>query len=60
MRAEVAERLGAAEPLDASEIDLASYRGLKAPWNDWDHVAARGRSWAAVLADMLLGEGDPE
>lgn len=58
--AEVVERLGAAEPLDASEIDLSSYRGLKPPWNDWAYVAARGRGWAATLADMLLGEGDPK
>lgn len=58
--AEVAERLGAAQPLDASEIDLASYRGLRAPWTDWDHLAARGRRWAAVLADMLLDAGGPE
>lgn len=58
--AEVAERLGAAQPLDGSEIELASYRGLRAPWNDWDYLAARGRKWAAVLAAMLLGAGDPE
>jgi hypothetical protein len=50
----------AAQPVDAAEIDLASYRGLKAPWNDWDYVAEHGRGWAAVLADMLLGEGEPE
>ncbi len=55
--AEVTERLGAAQPLDAAEIDLASYRGLKEPWNDWSYVAARGRSWSSVLADLLLAEG---
>jgi hypothetical protein len=53
--AEVVERLGSAKPVDAAEIDLASYRGLQAPWNDWQHVAARGRFWAGVLADLLLG-----
>lgn len=58
--AEVAERLGAARPVDAAEIDLASYRGLKAPWNDWEYVAARGRKWAAVLADIILGKGEPK
>jgi hypothetical protein len=54
--AEVIERLGAAKPVDAAEIDLASYRGLKPPWNDWEYVAGRGRHWSQVLADLLLGE----
>jgi hypothetical protein len=54
--AEVVERLGSARPVDAAEIDLATYRGLKPPWTDWQHVTARGRRWAQVLADLLLGE----
>ena len=53
--AEVVERLGSARPVDSGEIDLASYRGLCAPWNDWRHVVSRGRFWAGVLADLLLG-----
>jgi len=56
--AEVVERLGSARPVDAAEIDLASYRGLRAPWNDWRHVVSRGRFWASVLADLLLGGGE--
>jgi hypothetical protein len=55
--AEVVERLGEAQPVDAAEIDLASYRGLVAPWNDWAHVRARGRDWARVLVAGLLGQG---
>ena len=56
---EVAERLGAARPLDAAKVELASYRDLKPPWNDWRHVAARGRVWARLLADLLLaGRGE--
>jgi hypothetical protein len=46
--AEVIERLGAAQPLDAAKIDLTSYRGLQPPWNDWQHVASRGRAWARI------------
>lgn len=60
--AEVVERLGEARPLDAGAIDLATYRGLVPPWNDWSHVVARGRFWARVLADLLLApstEGAP-
>ncbi len=54
--AEVAERLGSARPVDVAEIDLAAYRGLQAPWNDWRYVASRGRAWAGVLANLLLSE----
>ena len=58
--AEVVERLACAAPADAPEIDLRSYRGLAPPWNDWGHLAARGRFWARVLARSLLsGAGGP-
>ena len=55
--AEVVERLAAAAPSDAPEIDLRSYKGLVAPWNDWGHLAARGRHWASLLATGLLQGG---
>lgn len=55
--AEVVERLAGAAPSDASEVDLRTYKGIVAPWNDWAHLAARGRHWAAVLAKTLLGGG---
>jgi hypothetical protein len=54
--AEVVDRLGSARPVDIAEIDLASYRGLQPPWNDWEHVASRGRWWAEALVDLLLRE----
>ncbi len=54
---EVVERLAAATPSDAPSIDLHTYKGLIAPWNDWDHLAARGRHWAGLLAVGLLGRG---
>ena len=53
--AEVAERLGQAQPADAASLDMATYRGLRAPWNDWGHVVHRGRAWAQVVADLALG-----
>jgi len=53
--AEVVQRLAAAAPSDVPEIDLRSYKGLVTPWNDWAHLASRGRYWAAVLASSLLG-----
>ena len=56
---EVVERLGAAAPSDAPAVDLRSYKGLVAPWNDWAHLAARGRHWASVLARAHLSGGRP-
>jgi len=51
---EVAERLAAATPKDIADIDLRRYRALRAPWNDWQHTAARGRHWAQVIARVVL------
>ena len=56
---EVAERLADASPADAPEVDLRSYKALVAPWNDWGHLAARGRHFAQVLARARLGGGRP-
>jgi hypothetical protein len=53
--AEVVERLAAAAPRDLAEVELSTYRGLAAPWNDWEHVVARGRALGAELARTLLG-----
>lgn len=52
--AEVAERLAAASPNDRADVDLASYRGLVAPWNDWNHLLTRGAAWAPVVAAVAL------
>lgn len=54
---EVVERLAAATPTDAPEVDLRTYKELVSPWNEWAHLAARGRQWATVLAALPLGEG---
>ena len=54
---EVIERLAAASPSDAPEVDLRSYKGLVAPWNEWSHVCARGRHWAETLARAILDGG---
>lgn len=52
--AEVAERLAAARPGDLAEVDVRHYRALQPPWHQWDHVVARGRHWAQVLARVVL------
>ena len=54
--AEVSERLAAAKPRDLADIDLTGYRGLRPPWNDWDHVTGCGRRWTAIVARVALEE----
>jgi hypothetical protein len=54
--AELAERLAAAAPGDLAAVDLGTYKGLRLPWNDWRHVAARGRHWVPVIARIALEE----
>ncbi len=51
---EVVERLATASPSDTSEVDLASYKDLVSPWNDWKHLSERGRHWSSVLAKLVL------
>ena len=57
--AEVIERLASAAPADLPEVELASYKGLVVPWNRWEHVEARGRHFAELLARELLGGARP-
>jgi hypothetical protein len=52
---EVCERLGAAVPVDLRTVELGSYKGLIAPWNDWRHVEARGRVWSQALSRVAMG-----
>jgi hypothetical protein len=52
--AEAIERLAAGAPIDRARVQLDSYRGLVAPWNNWDHLVARGRYWAQVLGAAAL------
>jgi hypothetical protein len=52
--AELVERLATAEPRDRARVDLSTYRGLAAPWNDWGHVVAKGRGLSARLARVAV------
>ncbi len=58
VRAELVDRLARAAPGDLAAVDLTTYKGLQAPWNEWPHVVAVGRRFAVVLAGALL-EGAP-
>ena len=52
---EVVERLAAATPIDRAAVDLTSYKGLRPPWNDWNHLVSRGRHFAERLSELPLG-----
>lgn len=58
VRAELVERLAAAAPGDLARIDLATYKGLRAPWTRWEHVSAVGKRWAVRLAADVLEIGE--
>ena len=57
---EVVDRLALASPSDVAQIDLRTYRDLVPPWNEWEHVASRGRHWARELAAAQLGRPKAE
>lgn len=52
--AEVVDRLARAAPGDRATVDLTTYRGLRAPWNQWSHVETRGRHWGRMIAPLVL------
>lgn len=56
---EVVERLASASPFDAPDVDLTTYKQLVAPWNDWTYLSTRGRHWARILAQDILGGARP-
>jgi len=51
---EVAERLAAGVPSDLARVDLMTYRGLRPPWNQWDHLVSRGRAFAPLVARVTM------
>ncbi len=52
------ERLGEHRIVDAfrseADEDREAYPGIRPPWNDWRHLAARGRHWAERLAPIVF------
>lgn len=42
-------KLSNPDPFDLTEIDLAEYKGIIAPWNDWRAVIAQCRALALAL-----------
>lgn len=58
VRAELVERLAAAEPSDLGQVELRDYKALVSPWTDWKHVTNEGRRFARLLGASTL-EGAP-
>lgn len=54
VRAELVERLAAAAPEDLGRVELRDYKGLRAPWNQWEHLTNRGRHFARILGAAAL------
>ncbi|MGH8884335.1 MAG: hypothetical protein ACRDYX_04010 [Egibacteraceae bacterium] len=53
---QVARQLAEPAPYDLSEVDLARYRRLAAPWRDWGAVADRCRRLATAVLDLVAQE----
>jgi hypothetical protein len=51
---ELIDRLAAARPADRVAVDLATYKGIRAPWNDWTFLESRSRFWASRLSGIAL------
>ena len=48
-----------AEPVDLRQVDLAGYRGLRAPFRDWAYVAEAVRRLGRALIKWELNVGPP-
>ena len=51
---ELVDTLAAARPVDRGALDLKTYKGIVPPWDDWRHIEARARFWAARLAKLSM------
>jgi hypothetical protein len=51
MLSTVVVKLSSPDPYDLTEVDLAEYKGIAAPWNDWRAVESQCRSLALALLE---------
>lgn len=56
MLSTVVVKLTNPNPYDLTQVDLAEYRGIVAPWNDWHTVVKQCRALALALLDRSPGE----
>jgi hypothetical protein len=48
-----------AEPADGAAVELSAYRGLRAPYDDWNYVAGRCRDLGRALIKLELTSALP-
>lgn len=48
-------KLSNPDPYDLTQVDLTEYKGLIAPWNDWQSVVGQCRALALALLDDAPG-----
>jgi hypothetical protein len=53
----VAVKLADPDPYDLTEVDLAEYKGIVAPWSNWRAVEAQCRLLAAALLKPTASKG---
>lgn len=49
-------KLSNPDPYDLTQVDLSEYKGIIAPWNDWQSVVRQCRSLAVALLEEAPGE----
>ena len=54
VRLEVAKTLAKPEPFDLRATDLATYKALAYPWQDWNHVQQICRDVGLALAERIV------
>jgi hypothetical protein len=48
-------KLSNPDPYDLTHLDLSEYKGIIAPWSDWQSVVRQCRSLAVALLDEEPG-----
>ncbi len=56
MLSTVLVKLSNPDPYDLTQVDLTEYKGIIAPWNDWQSVVGQCRSLAVALLDDAPGK----
>ena len=54
---EIAKVFAEPKPFDLDSVDLALYKGVRPPWNDWSHIASICKFFGTRMIDELLREG---
>lgn len=55
---DIAKSLSDPEPFDLDSVDLGTYKGIQAPWNDWNRVAAQCRLHGTQFGEALIPQSE--